>query len=79
MNNTKPKRGRPIKPITENKENQYLSVQELSDMLKLSQSHIYTLTSTKKIPYIKLLNKKLLFDRNEIENWLRSKKVSAII
>jgi hypothetical protein len=48
-------------------------------MLKLSQSHIYTLTSTKKIPYIKLLNKKLLFDRNEIENWLRSKKVSAII
>jgi len=79
MNNTKPKRGRPIKQITENKENQYLSVSELSDMLKISQSHIYTLTSTKRIPYIKLLNKKLLFDKNEIQNWLISKKVSASI
>ena len=70
---SKLKRGRPkneIKP-------EYMSVSEVAELLKLSVSHVYTLTSTKKIPHIKLLGKKVLFDRNEINEWLRSKKVSA--
>jgi excisionase family DNA binding protein len=72
------KRGRPKKsaiPVVFN--NDYLTITELSSILKLSKSHIYTLTSTKKIPHIKLLGKKLLFKRIEIDNWLTSKTIAA--
>ena len=55
----------------------YFNIKELSEFLNLSISHIYTLTSTKKIPHIKLLGKKLLFDKQEIKNWLKSKSVSV--
>ena len=57
--------------------NEYMNVTELSKFLKMSASHIYSLTSTKKIPHIKLLGKKILFDKGEINNWLKSKSVSA--
>jgi len=57
--------------------NEYMNVTELSKLLKMSISHIYSLTSTKKIPHIKLLGKKILFDKSEINNWLKSKSVSA--
>jgi excisionase family DNA binding protein len=76
MNTIKPKRGRPkkaVKPI----KSDYLNVSEVADLLQMSVSHIYTLTSTKKIPHIKLLGKKVLFDKNEIKNWLKSKSVSV--
>jgi excisionase family DNA binding protein len=69
-----------IKPITSKKDidvNEYMNVTELSKFLKMSVSHIYSLTSTKKIPHIKLLGKKILFDKSEINNWLKSKSVSA--
>jgi excisionase family DNA binding protein len=80
MNNItlkKRERGRPKNEFKTNTSEQYMSVSEVADMLKMSQSHIYTLTSTKKIPHIKLLGKKLLFDKKEINEWLKSKKVSA--
>lgn len=54
-----------------------MTVKELSKLLKISVSHIYTMTSKKSIPHIKLLGKKVLFDKDEILNWLKSKKVSA--
>jgi excisionase family DNA binding protein len=73
----KRERGRPKNEFKTNTSEQYMSVSEVADMLKMSQSHIYTLTSTKKIPHIKLLGKKLLFDKKEINEWLKSKKVSA--
>jgi len=69
-----------IKPVISKKDidvNEYMNVSELSKFLKMSASHIYSLTSTKKIPHIKLLGKKILFDRSEINNWLKSKSVSA--
>jgi excisionase family DNA binding protein len=56
---------------------EYMNVSELSKLLKMSTSHIYSLTSTKKIPHIKLLGKKILFEKSEINNWLKSKSVSA--
>jgi excisionase family DNA binding protein len=74
----KMKRGRPKKsaiPVVF--KNDYLNITELSSILKLSKSHIYTLTSTKKIPHIKLLGKKLLFKRSEIDNWLTSKSIAV--
>jgi excisionase family DNA binding protein len=77
MKNLKSKRGRPKNPINEPFKNEYMSVSDVADMLKLSVSHIYTLTSTKKIPHIKLLGKKILFKREDIQNWLDSKIVSV--
>jgi len=75
MEAIKNKRGRP-KGIAKKVVSDYMNIQELAEMLQMSVSHIYTLTSTKKIPHIKLLNKKLLFDKSEIRNWLKSKSVS---
>jgi excisionase family DNA binding protein len=74
----KPKKaGRPKKETTEPIKSDYLNVTELSEYLKMSTSHIYSLTSRKEIPHIKVLGKKLLFEKSEILNWLKSKKVSA--
>jgi len=76
-----PKRGRPkksakkVNPINDRSE--YMNINELSNLLKISVSHIYTLTSSKKIPHMKVLGKKLLFDKAEIKEWLKSKKVSV--
>ena len=55
----------------------YMDVNEVAQFLKMSSSHIYTLTSRKEIPHMKVLGKKLLFDKSEILDWLRTKKVSA--
>jgi excisionase family DNA binding protein len=69
-----------IKPLIKKNDidvHEYMNVTELSKLLKMSTSHIYSLTSTKKIPHIKLLGKKILFDKSEINNWLKSKSVSA--
>jgi len=55
-----------------------LNINEVAKMLDLSVSHVYFLTSKKAIPHIKLLNKKLLFDKKEIENWLDKKRVAPI-
>jgi len=69
-----------LKPLIKKNDidaSEYMNVTELSKLLKMSASHIYTLTSNKKIPHIKLLGKKILFDKVEINNWLKSKSVSA--
>jgi excisionase family DNA binding protein len=73
----KPKRGRPKKTTQSEIKSDYMDVNELASYLKMSTSHVYTLTSKKEIPHIKVLGKKLLFDKSEILDWLKSKKVSA--
>lgn len=77
MTTTKTKRGRPKKvekPLTDN---DYMTVKEVASLLKMSTSHVYTLTSKKKIPHIKLLGKKVIFDKKQLHQWLKSKSVSA--
>lgn len=54
---------------------EFININELSQMLDISVSHIYTLTSQKKIPHIKLLGKKLLFSKIEIQKWILTKSV----
>jgi excisionase family DNA binding protein len=77
MNTSKTKRGRPLKKQKPLVDNDYMNVKEVASLLKLSVSHIYTMTSTKKIPHIKLLGKKVIFDKKQINQWLKSKSVSA--
>jgi excisionase family DNA binding protein len=48
----------------------YLSVGELSDYIKLSKSTIYKKTSSRLIPFMKS-GKKLLFDKEAIDEWLK--------
>jgi len=76
--NTVKQKGRKLpqqpQPLNTNKSD-YLTITELSELLKMSISHIYTLTSTKKIPHIKVLGKKILFDRKEIIKWVKSKSI----
>ena len=73
----KPQRGRPKNATKQSIKSDYMDVNELASFLKMSVSHIYTLTSRKEIPHMKVLGKKLLFDKSEILDWLRTKKVSA--
>ena len=72
MKKLKAKRGRPKNDYFKN---EYMDVSEVASMLKISVSHVYTLTSSKKIPHIKLLGKKLLFKKEDIQDWLNSKSV----
>lgn len=68
---------RPNKVDRKPTRHEYMDVKELAELLKMSVSHVYTLTSTKKIPHIKVLGKKVLFEKGEITKWLKSKSVSA--
>jgi excisionase family DNA binding protein len=51
---------------------EYISVDELSDYIKLSKSTIYKLTASFRIPYIKT-GKMLLFRKEAIDEWLNEK------
>lgn len=46
-----------------------LTVRELGKWLRLSESHIYSLVSKKKIPFTKI-GGKVLFDRQTITEWI---------
>jgi excisionase family DNA binding protein len=48
-----------------------LTVRELSKWLRLSESHIYTLVSKKKIPFNKV-GGKVLFDKQQVKNWIEA-------
>jgi excisionase family DNA binding protein len=48
-----------------------LTVRELSKWLRLSESHIYSLVSKKKVPYNKV-GGKVLFDKQKIKNWIEA-------
>jgi len=50
-----------------------LTISDLSIMLRLSKSTIYTYTSKNTIPHIKL-GTKVLFDRKDIEKWVNDNK-----
>ena len=43
-----------------------LTIQETAKFLNLSQSHLYKLTSERKIPHFKPSGKKIYFDKSEL-------------
>lgn len=54
-----------------------LNVKETAEYLKLSESHIYKLTSKKRIPHFCPLGKKLFFNRQELDEWLQRNRVEV--
>lgn len=54
-----------------------LTVQEISNFLKVPKHYIYHLTHAKKIPFIKI-GGHLRFRRSDIDKWLRSMEVQDV-
>ena len=48
-----------------------LTLMEAAKFLDLSRSHLYKLTSERKIPHFKPNGKKIYFDESEIVQWLK--------
>ena len=51
-----------------------LTVQEISELLKVPKSYVYWLTHQKKIPHLKIQGH-LRFRQSHIEEWLKSQEV----
>ena len=56
---------------------EYLTIQELSELLNLAVPSIYGLVHRKQIPYIKR-GKKLIFEKSQVEEWLKSGRQRTI-
>ena len=48
----------------------YLTTDEAAAYLKISISRLYTLTMRKQIPHYKPNGGMMLFDKNELDNWV---------
>ena len=55
-----------------------LTIQETAKFLNLSQSHLYKLTSERKIPHFKPSGKKIYFDKSELIQWLKRKPTRTL-
>ncbi len=56
--------------------NRYLTIDEVADYLQVKKSVIYHWTHMKAIPYYKL-GRFLRFKREEIDEWIKLKKVEV--
>lgn len=54
-----------------------LTLKEAARYTGFSQSALYQLTHSKKIPYYKPTGKVIFFEREELEKWLLSNRVST--
>lgn len=54
----------------------YMTIEELSSLVRAPKTTVYRWTSERSIPFIKL-GRRLLFDRAEIDRWLEAKRVRA--
>jgi excisionase family DNA binding protein len=57
--------------LEESHQTKPLTLKEAAKFLNLSQSHIYKLTSERKIPHFKPNGKKIYFDKSELVQWLK--------
>ena len=52
-----------------------LTVEDLMDYTGFSQKQIYKLTSTRRIPHYKPSGRKILFKKDEIDEWITRGRV----
>jgi len=55
-----------------------LTLVEAAKFLDLIQSHLYKLTSERKIPHFKPNGKKIYFDEDELVQWLKRKPTRTL-
>ena len=55
----------------------FLTIDEASEMLHLKKSYLYRLIHERKLPVYKPLNGRVLFDQEELEQFIRKGKVST--
>ena len=55
-----------------------LTLMEAAKFLDLSRSHLYKLTSERKIPHFKPNRKKIYFDKSELVQWLKRKPTRTL-
>lgn len=55
----------------------YMNVKQLSEYLQISTSNIYKRTTNGSIPVIKM-NKRVIFDKEEIDKWMSSGCISNL-
>ncbi|MBL7197932.1 MAG: helix-turn-helix domain-containing protein [Candidatus Omnitrophica bacterium] len=54
---------------------EYLTIDELSEYLKIPKSTLYKMTTTKKIPCVKI-GRQLRFRKSAIDNWVEKQEIS---
>jgi excisionase family DNA binding protein len=55
----------------------FLTLSQACEILGYSKHYLYQLTSKRVIPYYKARGGKILFDKNEIEAWIRRGKIAT--
>lgn len=55
---------------------EFMTIDELACYLTMSTSNIYVLKRQGKIPFVKI-GRRILFDRAEIRDWVRTKKTRS--
>jgi len=55
----------------------FLTVSEVSQMLRISKGAVYNMTSTRQIPFFKKCGR-VYFDRKEIDEWIRQDRCKTI-
>ena len=56
---------------------QFLTIDEAAEFLRVSKSWMFKLTSAKAIPHLKV-GRRVIFDRGELAEGARSRRVNAI-
>lgn len=57
-----------------NTENKFITIKEVAEYLGYSVGYLYKLVSKKEIPFYQPTGSKILFDKNEIEKWVKKNK-----
>ena len=55
----------------------FLTVSDVSQMLKISKGAVYNMTSTRQIPFFKK-GRRVYFDKKEIDEWIRQDRRKTI-
>ena len=54
-----------------------LSLDDAALLTNMSKSHLYKLTCSKQIPFYRPSGKRVYFDRQELEGWLKQNRVTT--
>lgn len=58
-------------------ERRYIGIKELTEYLSIPKGSLYVMVCEKRIPYLKI-GKRLKFDLQEIEVWLKDKRIKEL-